>query len=384
MPQMLSGPGIGLGLPQNLYPSALLNAPVDFSTNQFTVAPGQAVPLPAGDWYVHLGLYLVLQHLDPVSGRWVMAPGSAWTRGLVHTTSDGFGVRVANLTGCIVGAVVTAYGTGYVQASTAIAVTGSTAAFAPVVGGQLAASVQVTAPSTTLAGAGYGVAPILYIPAPPPAASNANGVGGVQASGYVTISGGTVSGVTLTNPGAGYPSAPTAVVLPNPTDPNISSGITAATIGLSVTGSGSITAALLTNSGAPLTDGSLASVTLTVSGAGSSATIAPLVMQTIKTASVTGGGTGALGAGVLTTYGGGASAGTITNSPEFLGLAFLPRPAQGSFASVSGTALGTIVDGGLFLSAPTGFAAAVYAGTAATIALVMGSRPDIVTLQPAP
>ena len=28
------------------------------------------LPLPAGDWYVNLSNYLILQYLDPITGTW--------------------------------------------------------------------------------------------------------------------------------------------------------------------------------------------------------------------------------------------------------------------------------------------------------------------------
>ena len=37
----LSGPGLGLPLPANLYPSELNNAPYDFATNKVCLAPGE-------------------------------------------------------------------------------------------------------------------------------------------------------------------------------------------------------------------------------------------------------------------------------------------------------------------------------------------------------
>lgn len=384
----LSGPGLGLPLPQALYPTAVSGSVVDAGTNRIALAPGEVYPIPAGDFYISLGDYLVIQYNDPVTGVWVFANGGAFTRGLQFVKSDGFNYRIANLTGCLVGALVTAYGTGWVQASTSIVVTGSTATFKAIVGGQLTASVAS-------AGAGYGLPPLVLIPAPPNANNNPNGVGGIPASAYAVITSGTVTTISFTNPGAGYPVAPgrgggttalgTVVLVPNPADPNINTGITNATITFSLTGSGSITGALATFNGAPLADGAMANVTLAVSGAGSSATVVPQVLQTVKTFSVSGAGDRA--AVAVATVGGGASAGTIVNSPEYLGLGFIPRPASGTLATTSANFTGTPVDGGLFMATPTAYvvpAVAAAAYTLPTIAFVMGSRPDIAIVQPAP
>lgn len=390
MSQGLSGPGVGLPPPQKYYPSQLQNAPQDPSSNRIALAPGDTFVIPAGNWYIELGSYLVLQYQDPVNGQWTAGPGAAWTGGVRFIKSDGFTTRIANLTGCLYSLTPTAYGSSYVQASTQITFTGlSGAAATPIVGGQLGG---ITVSS---AGAGYGVPPIVLIPPPPNANNNANGVGGVQASAFAVIANGTISAVSMTNPGAGYPTAPTAVIVPAPFDPNLSVGITQGTVTFSLVGSGSVTGALITNNGAPVADGSTASFTVAVSGAGTGATLVGNILQTVKAVSVVGTGTGygsvALG---VTSVGGGQSLGTITNGPPFLGLAFRPRPLQ---AQLTVTALGTlaaqtgtIIDGGLFLTPPNvalGFGNApggTLLPTGSTVSFVMGSRPDIMTLQPAP
>lgn len=389
MTQLINGPGIGLPFPQNLYPSQLQNAPADAATNRIALAPGDTLPIPAGHWFIQMGLYCVLQYLDPVTGIWSMGPAAAWNGAHQFIISDGFNVRVANLLGCPISASVTNYGAGgYVQSSTTITATGSTSTWLPIVGGQLS-------PTIISAGKGYGVAPEIFIPAPAPASNNPNGVGGIAASAWTNLSSGTLtlaSGVSMTNPGAGYSTPFTIAVLPSPTDPNLATGITLATVVFSLAGSGSITGALCTNPGAAITP---ANITLTVAGAGTQGTVVANVLQTITAASVSGQGLGyGTVAALLTTTGGGPNAGTITNNPDFLGLAWRPRPAQINLAVTAvgtlATQVGTIYDGGMFLSAPNAVIATnpttqtTVSVTAGTIALTMGSRPDIVTLQPAP
>lgn len=390
MPSPLSGPGIGLPLPQYLVPSQLQNAPVDVGSNRVSLAPGDMLPLPAGDWYVNPGQYCVIQYRDPVTGVWNLATSAGWMGGSVFVKSDGFNVRVANLLGCPVSATVITFGSAYVQATTTITQTGGTGTWSPIVGGALA----VVGATLTSNGAGYGVAPIVLIPPPPSAANNANGVGGIAAAAFATIASGTVSGISFTNPGAGYPTAPTAIIVPNPTDPNLSVGITAATVAFSLTGSGQLRGALCTNPGVPLT--SPANITLTVAGAGTQATLTPNVMQTVTAASVVGAATtgyGTVAAG-LTTIGGVPATGTITNGPENLYLAWRPRPAQIGLVVTGVGSLnaqtGAIYDGGLFLGIPTPVVAiqpVVATGTvtgAHTIVLTMGVTNDIATVQPAP
>lgn len=388
----LSGPGVGLQLPQRLYPTTLGNAPLDSPSNEICLNAGDQLPIPAGVWYIGTGSYCVVQYLDPVNNTWRTVPGGSWDFSIAYVKSDGFNFRVANLLGCPVGGVVTAPGNGsYVQASTSIAVTGGGGStWSPVVGGQLLNA------TVTSAGAGYGAPPIVMIPAPRGPTTNANGVGGIQASGYATIASGTVSGFTFVNPGAGYVGTQTITLLPNPTDPNLSTGITMATLTLQVGAAGSITGVLCTNPGNPISNP--ANITLTVSGAGANGTVTPIMLQTVTAVSITGGSTltNASVSALVTSVGGQPSQGTFTNSAPYLYLAGRPRPLQASFTvGAQGTlaaGTGTIYDGGLFYAAPTPIlngtntllaATGTIVGSS-TLALTMGSRADIVTLQPAP
>jgi hypothetical protein len=395
MTQRISGPGLGLPLPQNLYPSELQYAAQDSSSNHVGLAPGDTFVVPAGDWYVNLGNICVLQYLDPVTNTWAMGPNAAWAGGQQFLCSDGFTTRVANLTGCPVSATVYFQGGGYTQASTTITAVGNNSTWLPIVGGALALSGGTIATSTS--GAGYGIAPIVLIPPPPPAANNANGVGGKQATGWVAITGGTISGFTFLDQGAGYPAAPTVVVVPSPFDPNLSTGITQATLAFTLTNSGQITGVLCTNPGAALATPT--AITLTVGGAGTNASLTANVMQTVSAVTVTGAGTGygTLSA-LMTTVGGVPQQGSITSSTEHSYTAFRPRPAQIGLAvtaAANGTIAaqnGVIYDGGLFvtnaapsfviLSQPTAGGSS-FANAAATITMTMGSVSDTVQLQPA-
>jgi hypothetical protein len=398
MPSPLSGPGLGLPFPQNLYPTELGNAPQDCSSNRVPLAPGDVFVIPAGDWFINLGLYCIIQYLDPVTGIWTAGAGAAWTRGQVFVKGDGFNARVANLTGCVYSASVVVGGTNYVQATTTITAIGSFSngaapTLVPIVGGALALTGTFTIDVPTK-GAGYGVPPLIMIPPPPPSYANANGVGGIPAQAVAVLgSGGSISSISVINPGAGYPSVPTIAVVTNPFDPNINTGITVASVTMSLTSAGVIMGALVTNNGSPLNNGSLASVTLSIGGAGSSGSLTANVMQTVVAATVTGPGVG-FGTAELpfATMGGAPVAGSITNNTEALRLAWLPRQAQIGLTpantSVSVGSPGTIYDGGLFLSAPSLNillpANLAAPSTVASVAAVMGSRIDKVDLQAAP
>src|SRR5229473_5785618 len=264
MPIPLAGPGQGLPLPQNLFPTQLFNAPADISTNRLALSPGDSFVLPAGDWWVSMGMYLVLQYLDPVTNTWSIPAGAAWTRGMSFITADGFTCRIANLTGCVVSASIMNGGTNYVQATTTLTVIGSfqtgvaVPTLLPIVGGAVGlANSGAFSLYIPTAGNGYGIAPIIVIPPPPPAQVNANGVGGIQAEAIAILgSGGSLSSVSMINAGAGYPTAPIGVVVPSPFDPNLATGITNASVLFSLVSAGAITGALVTNNGGPLINGS--------------------------------------------------------------------------------------------------------------------------------
>lgn len=398
MPSPLSGPGVGLPFPQNLYPSELGNAPQDASSNRVPLAPGDTFVVPAGDWYINLGLYCIIQYQDPVTGQWTAGAGAAWTRGQVFVKSDGFTCRVANLTGCVYSASVINAGTNYVQSTTTITAigtfgNGAAPTLVPIVGGALGLTGTFTLDVTTK-GAGYGVPPLIMIPPPPPAAANSNGVGGIPAQAVAVLgSGGSISSVSIINPGAGYPSAPVAAVVTSPFDPNLNAGITVATVVFSLTSAGLIMGAFVTNNGAPLNNGSLGSVTLSIGGAGSAGSLTANVLQSVVSATVTGPGVGyGTVESPLLTMGGQPLTGAITNNPEALRLAWLPRQAQIGLTpgntSVSIGSPGTVYDGGLFLSAPSinlmPPSNAVTPSTIASVAIVMGSKIDKVDLQQAP
>ena len=393
MPAPLSGPGVGLPPNQQFYPTQLPNAPADFSPNRVGLAGGQMIVLPCGDWYVSLGMYCVLQFFDQVSNSWVIGASGGWECGLMFVKSDGFNVRVANLTGCPVGAVVSSPTTqgGWVQATTTIAtVGGGGSLWTPIVGGALAVAGTLV---TAQAGAGYGIAPMVFIPPPPGPANNANGVGGLPAHAIAFISSGTVSSITLTNQGAGYPSQGstfTLALIPQPFDPNLSTGITAATLTYSIAGSGSITGVICTNSGAPLAAFN-PGLTLTASGAGTNSTLVPIIMQSVVSATLSA-GTGIAGASAMvTTVGGNPSLGSLGSTPEFNKMAFKPRPAQISVVTASSTVAaqaGVVIDGGLFEGVPTPLfiLGSAASGSLAwpTITLTMGTNPDFVHIQAAP
>lgn len=382
MPQPLSGPGVGLPYAQYLYPSELTNTPPDFGSNRLALAPGEAIPIPAGTWYIDPGIYCVIQFQDPTNGSWSTGTSAAFAGGIQYVKSDGFTCRLANMTGCVVSAVVIAGGNGYSQSSATITPSVGNSTWAPIIGGAVSL--------TTIAnpGANYGVPPLVFIPAPAPPSANSNGVGGIAATAYAVLSAGTVSAISFENQGAGYQIAPTATIVPNPTDPNINSGITPATITLGLTGSGQLTGAICTNSGRAFTNTEIQNgVSLTMGGTNTTlATVAMVIMQTVvglQTVSAAGAGYSSPG---LTTVGGVPSVSALV-TPASIGKGWRPRPADILLSTGGGSgvlSIATIYDGGLFLGTPTPEIFGGLPTTVATVTLQMGGATDHVVIQPAP
>lgn len=372
MPTPLSGSGVGLPAPQALYPSSLGSTPYTSPTNILSLYPGEVIVVPAGHWFVSPGNYGMLQYVDPVTGLW-----RSFRNGLdkIHYVwSDGFNLRLANLTGCPVGAVVTAAGSNYVQATTTVTANGGNSTWVPIVGGLVSTTTGVTA-----GGSGYGTAPLVHLAAPP--------YPGVQATAHATISSGTVSSVVIDNQGAGYTVAPAVTFQTNPNDPNFIAGsaITTATATLGLTGAGTLAAVLCTDPGVSGT----ITPTLTVSGAGTSATASAVMLWTITGGTIANAGAGYNAASMISSVNG---ANTITETytnPEFELKTFIPRQAQIGI-TLNGTSvgsIGTIVDAGLFMSVPQ---AIVLAGGASptTVASIsgftVGGTNTYVMIQPAP
>lgn len=375
MTNRVIGPGTPLPPAQSLYPANLTAAGIPFTAacNTISLAPGQSVQIPAGDWMIDLGKYSMLEYQDPTNYANIGQTVGVWRpirsqRGSFPLRSDGVNYRISNLTGCAVAAVVTAPGSGYAQATTTVTPSTGNSTWQPIVGGMLD---NLTCSNV---GANYGLAPLVMI-SPPPSP-------GVQATAVATISGGAINGFTITNAGAGYTSAPTVTILPNPYDPTIATTthITAAVASATITNSGLLTAVLCTNPGAPVAT----SMTLTVAGSGSSATVDPVFLTTITQLTGAVLGSGSFTSAALLTTGGVPGSNAFTN-PAIESRDFLPRQPQVTFAVAGGNiGAATIIDGGMFCATATP-TVVVGGGTTLvnpTVTLTQGGANDTIIVQP--
>lgn len=367
-----------------------ITAPSQIGTwNELTLAAGGIYFPPAGAYNIQTGGYSWVEFKDPITGLWKSPQQTANVRQTVFT--DGQNMRVCNITGCAVGAFVTTVGSGYTNSavgsngaiSTALSpiisvgggAGGST--WAAIVGGAVSGTVTITT-----AGATYNYPPTLIVANPPP--------GGVQCTMTCTVSAGAINAVTVVNQGAGYQTAPSVVIVPDPRDITApaTNVATPGVLTTALTGSGTVTAVLPTNHGTPVT----AIPTLTFSSGSAAATV-------VMAWTVTGFSVGTAGAVygnaqpflVIAAGGivpGSASPGAVVN-PALGPNLFVPRTGFITGTSTSGgavTATGLVIqDGGLFQAVPNGFViasgTAALPTTTAIVTLTVGGVSDTVLIQ---
>ena len=362
---------IGFGVRGTNWPSTPIN-----------LASGQVYTLPSGQYSVKLGPYTAIQQFDGTTQTWRTSDTTTQS-GQTIVSSDGFNSRLINLTGTVVGAVITAAGSGYTNgiypaatstgtasSPTCTFTSGSGSVLATgnvIVGGAINTTVTITT-----AGTNYTKAPILLISAPP--------AGGVPATATCTISGGVINAVTVTNQGAGYTAAPTITVV-NANGDTTGSGAVL-TVNSTLVGSGTVTAITIANNGAGMT----AVPTISFSPASTTAATAVMCLTMTSISGASGVGyTASAVAPLLATSNVTAGSSVLTNPAIATGI-FTPRMAYGFATNTSTTAFtGTLVDGGLHqvASANVGLLSlGVALGTTNfTLTTAFGGTSDTVYLQ---
>lgn len=336
-------------------------------SNVISLGSGECFTVSPAGWYqIKQGKYTTIQQYDPITAVWRAVGGGSTAGGTEYIYSDGVNYRLANQMGCVVGAIVTTAGSAYTSAPTvtATAVSGTTnPLFRAIVGGAVNTTVTVTN-----GGSNYTYPPIVLIQAPP--------AGGVQATAHCTLSSNAVSTVTVDDQGAGYSTPPTVTFVNDPREGinGITQGSGAAGV-TTLTGSGTITAVVCIDHGAPLT-GQTSVPTLAFSGGGgSSAAATALVCWAIQAYTVTTSGTGYSGSVIVSAYGPTLSAGAYTNPTIQSGFvkgraAFI---VAGNATNITTSGL-SVSDGGVYAGVPS---LITYYNqpptTAATLGFTMGS-----------
>lgn len=308
-------------------------------SNVVTLAAGQTwILYPAGWYQLKLGKYTVLQEYDPITTTWRSVGGTQTQANLQYVQSDGINYRIANLTGCAVGAVVTTAGSSITAPPTVTPSAGGST-WRAVVGGAVNTTVTVSN-----GGTGYTYPPQVFFSVP--------GSPGVQATGHATLSAGAVATVVVDNQGAGYTTPPSVTFVNDPRE-----GQNAATIGINaaavatLTGAGTITALLCLDPGTPLT----AVPTFTWSPSGPAATAVMCWTITAYVVSATTAGSGYAAPVIISAYATPLGSSVLTNPTIQNALvkgrnAFIVGAISGSGISATGQ---TILDGGIYDQVPT-------------------------------
>jgi hypothetical protein len=386
---------------------------------------GEQWYLPPGNFYIQLGSVTLLQVFDGINQIWrnVGFPG-----GNVQVTSaDGFNYRLINFSGVIAGVNITNAGSGAATNGIGSAVTGVTIGFGaaptngiaasayPIIGGKLS--------GLTLANAGSGfVFPPVVVIDPPP-------LGGIQATATVSLSTttpGTLTTPVLQNAGAGYTSTPNAYIVPqyllpviggapiNPTQPvnvippgniaplsgslssqppflpsvqwptafPVTGGAQITVNGL--TGSGTLTGAVVTNPGLGYTNTTIP--TISFSGGSLAGGVAASPITSFSVSSVSGAGGAGIVAGTAVLGATAGAAGTFVATDGCNGI-LQPRPPRGVSTSAAGAV--TLTDPGFGIQLVTSganqplFSATGTVTTQPTYTTVSGGAFDISLLQPA-
>lgn len=342
-----------------------------WTKNTFPVSlpSGTGYVLPSGQYLIDLGPYSCVQYWDNITQIWRDAPGP-FNIGNAIISADGSSIRIFNPTGSAVGGYVTNGGSGYTNgiynaSSAPITLSAGTASLNCIVGGSINTSL-----TTVAGGVGYNNPPTVLFSQPP--------TGGVMAAANATVSGGAVT-VVVTNQGAGYGSAPSVTIVPNPIDVAAGTITTVASFTAALTNSGRVTALTLGPNGG---NGYTATPTISsfntgVIGGGTSAAATIVMCYTVTGISSASGGSANQTAALATVYSTPLSA-SKTNAPinpyTEQGL-FNVRFSQAVATLSSGVATAfTMVDGGLHQSttSPTIVTESAWA-TAAPTASVTGT-----------
>jgi len=360
-------------------------------SNAIPLPAGTAFIVPPGKWVVDGGPYAFVQFFDPITLLWRTCAQQTPDDSTI-IVSDGANVRIANLTGCVVGAVITNAGTGLTNGI------GGTVTATPSAGGSTwrvivggAVNTSVTLP--TFKGANYTYPPAVIVSPPPP--------GGIPCTAKAVISAGALTSITVTNQGAGYASPPTFTFVSDPKDPNNPANVALGgvlptnpinpilTATATLTGSGTVTALVVVDPGNPLT----ATPTFTFSPASTIAATA-VMNYTVTSITVTAGGAAYGNAQQYMLFGSNPAITTATpiyTNPAIEKGITQPRMPLLTGPSTAGGAIQTtglvVVDAGLGLQVSGGTMGVIPAGnslptTIAQATAIVGGTDDSFVLMP--
>lgn len=170
---------------------------------------------PAGEYIITLDASTVLERWDPTEQVWAVFENSGANNG-DFLSCDGYNIRAHNITGVVSGNTLTA-GSGMTNGIGATA-TGVSVGYAvsnttgyPTATGFVVIGGSVQAPTVTQAGSGFLVPPAIVIDPPPPGGTQASAIAVMTAAGSSGI-----ASITMVNVGNGYATTPNFYVIPQP------------------------------------------------------------------------------------------------------------------------------------------------------------------------
>jgi len=197
-----------------VFPFPISSPATDGSPGAVMLQSGGVYLVPFGEFLVIPGQETVLEYWDQGAAQWRAT--QCYQGQVEQISSDGTNYRLVNLSGVIVGGSITNAGSGGTNGIGPVQ-TGSTVTFGASASGGATTNAQgyvvvggtVAAPTVTQGGSGFLVPPLIAIDPPPP--------GGIQATAIATISAaGVITAITMVNAGAGYAVSPNFYVVPQP------------------------------------------------------------------------------------------------------------------------------------------------------------------------
>src|SRR6266852_1310377 len=318
------------------------------AANVVTLASGQTYVLPPGEWALTTGSQTIVQWFDPDNYQWRNMSGPT---SFEQISSDGANYRLVNWSGIVQGANITNAGSGGTNGIGTIQ-TGSTVTFgAPAAGG------------ATATAQGYVVVPLFYIIPQPMFYQGAIRYAGDTPPAYPPPPG-------LINPANVWTGSPFQA--------NIQTGTTGALLtGVALTGSGTLTAVVMTYQGNGYTGATIP--TITFGGTAITSAAATSIMSMCANA------TTMTGNGTNFTVGNAAESSLGTVALTSVNNTFFARPIRGIISNANGSF--TVEDPGFGLQKVPTYGVltnvALGAQTASTFTTTqIGGLTDTSVLQP--
>lgn len=330
-----------------------------------TLQPGQTYVPPAG-WYDYRGGNTSeIQRRDGVTGAWRWAGNDSPTQFSMYF--DGVDMRIANTSGCAVGAVVTTAGASYTAAPVVTPSAGNSV-WQALLGGAVSGTFTINSGGTN-----YKYPPLVWIEAPPNP--------GAQACAYSTIANGVVTAITIQDSGGGY-LRPPQVSLINDWRDQTGGGAQAS---CSLTGAGTITGLVCLDHGNPITSGTIPTLSF-ASGSAVATAVMDWGIQSVTVGTAGAGYTAA--AGFVSVTGAGALVATPAITGGLIG-AGSTRPRQANvIINTSGagamTTVAAINDPGHYQGIPTPVILSAQPPTSnGALTFLMGGTNTSIFLMPA-